>query len=229
MSAVFLTKLVFAKRIGTYDLHQKILRVVPPEPRYLFRAEIVRNEETLESTSVVLLQSHTEPDVSRLGDDIREYRSATVPLVFDRGEVLRFFLRANVTRSRKLDREGFDRKQRGELMPSEEWRAQRGKRVALLGDDAQRDWLFRQAERGGFGIAMRKVRVAGEEQELEELRFSKTRPSGWARNGHTARHDGVDFEGLLRVEDPSAFMAAIRSGIGPAKAFGFGLLSVKRP
>jgi CRISPR system Cascade subunit CasE len=34
------------------------------------------------------------------------------------------------------------------------------------------------------------------------------------------------LEGTLRVADPDAFLRALTAGIGPAKAFGFGLLSV---
>jgi len=36
----------------------------------------------------------------------------------------------------------------------------------------------------------------------------------------------VIFEGVLRVEDSQAFREALERGIGPGKAFGFGLLSV---
>lgn len=36
----------------------------------------------------------------------------------------------------------------------------------------------------------------------------------------------VLFEGRLRVTDADLFRAALASGIGPAKAYGFGLLSI---
>ncbi|NUQ01432.1 MAG: type I-E CRISPR-associated protein Cas6/Cse3/CasE, partial [Armatimonadetes bacterium] len=47
-------------------------------------------------------------------------------------------------------------------------------------------------------------------------------------DGSSARlfHRLVDFEGLLIVTDPPRFCEALRRGIGPAKAFGCGLLSV---
>ena len=38
----------------------------------------------------------------------------------------------------------------------------------------------------------------------------------------------VLFEGRIKVTDPSAFVNSLQAGIGPAKAFGFGLLSVAR-
>jgi CRISPR system Cascade subunit CasE len=37
---------------------------------------------------------------------------------------------------------------------------------------------------------------------------------------------GARFDGLLQVVDPTLFRAALATGIGPAKAYGFGLLSI---
>ena len=39
---------------------------------------------------------------------------------------------------------------------------------------------------------------------------------------------GASFEGNLAVTDADAFRAALAAGIGPGKAFGFGLLSIQR-
>lgn len=36
----------------------------------------------------------------------------------------------------------------------------------------------------------------------------------------------VRFDGVLTVTDPDTFRQTVAAGIGPAKAFGFGLLSV---
>ena len=38
----------------------------------------------------------------------------------------------------------------------------------------------------------------------------------------------LDFSGELTVIDPAAFIVALSKGIGPAKAFGCGLLLVRR-
>ncbi|MEL7170368.1 MAG: type I-E CRISPR-associated protein Cas6/Cse3/CasE, partial [Bacteroidota bacterium] len=39
-------------------------------------------------------------------------------------------------------------------------------------------------------------------------------------------HFGVRFDGVLRVDNSVKVLDALRQGIGPAKAFGFGLLSL---
>ena len=41
-------------------------------------------------------------------------------------------------------------------------------------------------------------------------------------------HLAVRFEGVLQVVDPVAFQQTLRRGIGSAKGFGFGLLSIAR-
>ncbi|MCA9287987.1 MAG: type I-E CRISPR-associated protein Cas6/Cse3/CasE [Phycisphaerales bacterium] len=46
------------------------------------------------------------------------------------------------------------------------------------------------------------------------------------KRGEGRRYRSVVYEGVLRVTDPEALMCQITCGIGPAKAFGFGLLSV---
>ncbi len=41
------------------------------------------------------------------------------------------------------------------------------------------------------------------------------------------KHNSVDFHGILKVIDRAAFEGAFHHGIGPAKAFGFGLLMLQ--
>jgi CRISPR system Cascade subunit CasE len=45
-----------------------------------------------------------------------------------------------------------------------------------------------------------------------------------AQGGQT--HVPVLFEGVLRVNDPAKLIEAVRNGIGSAKGYGFGLLSL---
>jgi CRISPR system Cascade subunit CasE len=49
----------------------------------------------------------------------------------------------------------------------------------------------------------------------------------FVKKGQRGKHIAVDFQGLLRVADRAAFEEAFRTGIGPAKAFGFGLLMLQ--
>lgn len=84
-----------------------------------------------------------------------------------------------------------------------------GKRVPVRGDDARLEWLRRHAKVAGFSLLAARV-------------------SEVAPRGREVRVAGVVFEGVLEVLDPSSFRKALEDGIGPAKAFGFGLLSLSR-
>lgn len=87
-----------------------------------------------------------------------------------------------------------------------------GKRHALYEYDERREWLERKAELAGFRLG--SVRFAGEERLAPR------------KNGRTMTLFAATFEGLGFVAEPDAFQAALRGGIGPAKALGMGLLSV---
>ena len=46
--------------------------------------------------------------------------------------------------------------------------------------------------------------------------------------GHSGKIVPVTFEGVLIVQEPDKFIGQVQQGIGPAKAFGCGLLSVAK-
>lgn len=80
--------------------------------------------------------------------------------------------------------------------------------------DERRDWLLRQAEKAGFS-----VKQYAEENTREVTGFKK---------GGKIYHKGVVFTGILEITDPDAFWEAYCGGIGPGKAYGLGMLLVKR-
>lgn len=75
-------------------------------------------------------------------------------------------------------------------------------------------WLRARASRLGFQLDEANLAVDGYQQHKE-------------RNGRL-RFSSVDLSGKLTVVDPTAFGVALRDGIGPAKAFGCGLMLVRR-
>lgn len=74
-------------------------------------------------------------------------------------------------------------------------------------------WLQTRAEAGGFAVDPASLVVDAYRQQdgkCGQVRFST-----------------VDFRGELTVTDPERFAATLRTGVGPAKAFGCGLLLVR--
>lgn len=83
-------------------------------------------------------------------------------------------------------------------------------------DAAGHAWLARQAERCGFAL-LGAPAVDG------YLRRRIPRDAG-----APAIISTLDFDGLLQVQDPVAFAGALANGIGRGKAFGCGLLLIRR-
>ena len=120
--------------------------------------------------------------------------------VFRCGDRLRFRLLANATR--KIDtKTGPDgQRRKGRRVPV------RPERVLV--------WLLDRARKAGFELDAGSVTV---QTGYVGLRHPSSKPA----NLFAARYDG-----LLTVTDPARFRAAVQGGIGPAKAFGFGLLTI---
>ncbi len=83
-------------------------------------------------------------------------------------------------------------------------------------------WLNARAESNGFRFNESTLRIDG--HTVHRMRHG--------RRSHLASSNislsTLDFEGELEVLDPQRFGQALLKGIGPAKAFGCGLLLVRR-
>ena len=90
-----------------------------------------------------------------------------------------------------------------------------GKRKSLKTKEEIFEWLRRKAEENGF--------------EVTDVAFDRVY---WfeSKEGKDQKPLGaVQFDGVLIVTDPDKLREAVRNGIGPQKAYGFGLLSLARP
>jgi CRISPR system Cascade subunit CasE len=114
------------------------------------------------------------------------------------GDSFLFRLKANTTR-KILTKSGADGARNN------------GKRVPVRGEVERHAWLSRHALASGFKFGDVRITELG----------AKGRPGG-------VRLAGAVFDGALQVEDAARFVAALAEGVGPAKAYGFGLLSIRR-
>lgn len=174
--------------------------------------------------AVILVQSALLPDWNYAFHNA-SYMLAAPPecKAFDpdltNGQRLRFRLRANPT------------KKVGSATKSERLAGKKknGKRVALLQENDQIAWLLDKGQQGGFT-------VPGQWREENGVKIPDFRvdvvPEGWIRCGKEGYRDGdffaVRFDGILVVNDVAAFRQTLQQGIGSAKGFGFGLLSIAR-
>ena len=90
-----------------------------------------------------------------------------------------------------------------------------GKRHAIYADGELTRWLQRKGETNGFAVDTLDVR---------SVKLGKLHGKGRKQTWHIVQYDGI-----LQIRDPAAFSNGLRNGIGSAKAFGCGLLSVPYP
>ena len=85
-------------------------------------------------------------------------------------------------------------------------------------------WLEGVAQRNGFEIAL--TNEATPQQILQVDAYTQNKAG---KRDRLINFSSVDFSGELLVTNPDLFQSALLNGIGHAKAFGCGLLLVRRP
>lgn len=134
--------------------------------------------------------------------------------VLHSGDQLHFTLRANATRTRKgKGRVDVVMDALYDLPP-----AQRAERRMQTASTEGAAWLARQGERNGFGLLHCDVT----DYSVRALPAHKGVRKGQPQFGI------LDLQGLVQVTDPDAFVSVLQTGLGRAKAFGCGLMLVRR-
>jgi CRISPR system Cascade subunit CasE len=156
--------------------------------------------------------------------ETREYRPKLVV-----GDTLCFSLRANP--ALKVNVEGKKHGARHDVVMHEKKRLLTGKGLQKWADWQTPDrpplyelvretcgaWLEKLAGKKGFALEAEKLAVDG----YQPMKL-------WAgKDSNLRQFSCVDFSGELRVTDPEQFQKTLMEGIGPARAFGCGLLLVR--
>ena len=141
---------------------------------------------------------------SRIGDDALATTDLSPVLeAIEVGAQFRFRLRANATR-------------RIDTKSAPDGSRRNGRRVPVRGDEGRLRWILSRLEANGMHL----------------LGACEQRPDGRSdgQANHAVRtHEGCVFDGMLQIVEAKRARHALATGIGPAKAYGFGLLSLARP
>jgi CRISPR system Cascade subunit CasE len=190
-----------------YELHRRIWRLFPGDPGESRRDAdgqrtgfLFRVEENRPGQSArALVQSRRPPQPA---EGIRLIATRPLDPRPSAGQRLAFLLTANPIKNVKdLQLEHKPGKQRDTC------------RVPLIREEEQRDWLARKLD----GSA-----------QIEAVSVLPHQPIFFRRGNRAGKLMTVTFEGVLQVKDPSALVNLLLNGIGPAKAFGCGLMLVRR-
>lgn len=206
-----------------YELHRTLARCFPempslPEtdeqgrevhrPGYRAAYDVLFRIETTPTglRRVVLVQSSVPLQAEGLpaGYAVDVEQKAFVPEVRE-GQTLGFRLLANPVLRERRDAGARSKHSRRRALPL---------MGEAYGSSPALAWLERQGMTYGFSLVQVSMQVVAP-------------PSTAVAHGKGAMpHQGVQFDGRLRVTNAESFVRALKTGIGPAKAFGFGLLSV---
>ena len=182
-----------------YAMHQTLARVFDAEGEFLWRLE----------DTILLVQSQVRPDWGRLEPNYllrpSESKAVDVSAITTLERPLRFRLRANTNKAKSVPKE--QRETRASGRPAS------GKRHGLYQPEEQLEWLKSRADANGFTILDTMVAHSDRWQVRKEGQAPITLAV-------------AEFDGVLRITDPTLFQQSLEQGIGRGKALGLGLLSV---
>ena len=184
-----------------YRVHQRLMMACGNDPRVLFRIE------TDEQKPQVLVQTHNTPAWNTAFDEFNvllhepEHKVFN-PVLVDDG-LHRFRLLANPTAKKTFQKDD------GEKHKT---------RLGIFKEADQIEWLKRKLSESGAELVHWRVNPRG-------MVYSHKNPQ---KDKQTQVHYAVLFEGILKVIHSEQLLQSLQTGIGPAKGYGFGLLSLAR-
>lgn len=181
-----------------YRVHQRLLMACEKDTRVLFRIE------SQHTPIQILVQSWQEPDWQAAFEEFdvltKTVECKSIDLTLSKGAVYHFRLSANPT---------IKKSQPGD---------KQGKRIGLLKEEDQIAWLIRKLTE----IGAKTLTCQVSRNEMQHLDKNPL------KSNSSLTHLYALFEGVLIVQDPILLAEGVKKGIGPAKGFGFGLLSLAR-
>lgn len=227
-----LSRRVQSELSRSYEMHRTLCHAFPnftgdewTAARVLFRAD-----DNDSGRLQLLVQSKYEPDWHAFSQHLSGARYLLAPPQvkewepqFRAGQTLRFRLLANPTFRPKKD-DGSD-----------------GERRGLYREAERLDWLVRQSTRCGFALPLTQMTLRRNGEPLifrgrphDELTLDLPAcqvidlndGQRFPLSDRKIQFSAARFDGVLQVADVELFRHALENGIGPAKGFGFGLLSI---
>ena len=151
------------------------------------------------------------------------------------GDRLQFSLRASPTVTKPIEKGG--KSHRHDIVMNAKLAAEEGAPpcdVVLLVQETGERWLRARSARSGFELESGTVERVGDDGLIEEQEVTLLKVDGYQqhclyrRSGEPIRFSTMDFEGVLIVREPKTFLDQVTQGFGPQKAFGCGLMLLKR-
>ena len=184
-----------------YEIHRVLWRMFSEDVN-AGRDFLFRVEKSTRQQVELLMQSMRQPVSKSPNAELLATRD--YPLKLTEGQRVRFLLIANPVKTIN-DKKG-RKNAKGEVKKC---------RVPLIDESEQRLWIARKL---------------GDSAQLEVLTSANRLPLYFKKSkaNMAGKIQSVGFQGILQVAKPTILKEIIINGIGPAKAFGCGLLSLAK-
>lgn len=201
------------EKLGTY----LILSKRPPDDKnHLFDLSTKNFAPDLSAGDRLAFNLRANPVVSRKGEGVRlgkqdgkgRVRSARCDIVMDALKPLAGF---------KGPRDDNGQTERA------------AKRDQVLAD-ATRQWIGSQGERHGFKLVLNpnNDKPYLDASNYETIQIPRLKDGRLVPRAQFAKFGVLDLAGMIEVKDPASFLSQLVKGFGKAKAFGCGLMLIKR-
>jgi CRISPR system Cascade subunit CasE len=184
----------------SYDWHQAVWKAFPGRDCQQ-RDFLTRLDQRSDAFRLLIVSPVQPVRPDWCPSDAESWETEPIPDAYFTRSRYAFQLCANPTKKVSKERPDGSLTKNGRRVPL-------GKREQLL------EWIKRKGEHGGFAVDEATLRT-----------FSRGR-GYFKKNGESGLHSAVEFQGVLTVTDPAKFHETFTRGVGPAKAFGFGLLVI---
>jgi len=186
----------------THDWHRWAWQCFPGRPEAK-RDFLTRLDDTGNGFRFLIQSSTPSTRPAQCPGDV--FATKEIPAAFLDHRVYRFSLLANPTIKRVIrDAAGNRRKN--------------GRREAISKREDLLAWIGQKAAQHGFTVDLQTLQTIPRPRQL----FTK-RSSG-DETRHHGTHTATEFTGILNVTESTLFQQSVTTGIGSAKAFGFGML-----
>ena len=244
------TQLGLLLKDRSYGMHRLLWDLFDKKERFLYREERAREQGIAQKGKARNLPVYYVLSADAPSQENPIFDVATKPFqpVLKAGDQLSFRLRANPTIARRQEgkkhstkhdvlmdaqiqwmtnacseRQLSSTKQKDSLkqalfnhdnFSTKEGRYQLQRQLDIAKDKAAAQWLTMRGETNGFTI--------------NSLQTTGYQWHALPEKGRNAGFSSLDYEGVLTVKDPQLLCNLLIKGIGPSKAFGCGLMMVKR-
>lgn len=215
--------LLSIQRKGSYASHQLLWQLFTEQQQrnFLFREEQSNGLTSQRGMPEYLVLSQTAPE---LNSELFHIETKLFAPKLNEGDQLAFRLRANPTVSSKAGDATGKRGQRHDVMMHAKKSAQaEGITDPIVlkqqMEQAALDWLVKDERAAALGARF--------DAQPAVMAYSQHQTSKQAQQP-VISYSAVDYEGVLTVIEPELLLNQIATGIGRAKAFGCGLMLLRR-